>query len=65
VTALSNVMTSLQGADVQPTTMQLNAIASARTLGSRVMTRWGALRTTELATLNATLKSAGMPVIVP
>ena len=28
-------MTSLQGADVQPTTMQLNAIARARAIGAR------------------------------
>jgi len=64
VAALSGVMTSLQGADVQPTTMQLNAIASARALGTRVMTRWATLRTTELAALNGTLKSAGMAAIV-
>ena len=64
VAALSGVMTSLQGADVQPTTMQLNAIARARALGTRVMTRWATLRTTELAALNGTLKSAGMAAIV-
>jgi len=64
VAALSGVMTSLQGADVQPTTMQLNAIAGARALGTRVMTRWATLRTTELAALNGTLKSAGMAAIV-
>jgi hypothetical protein len=64
VTALSNAMNSLQGADVQPTTLQLNAIARARALGTRMMTRWSALRTTELETLNATLKSAGMPAIL-
>jgi hypothetical protein len=63
VAALSGVMTSLQGADVPPTTMQLNAIASARALGTRVMTRWATLRTTELAALNGTLKSAGMAAI--
>jgi hypothetical protein len=65
VAALSGVMTSLQGADVQPTTMQLNAIVSARAGGARVMTRWATLRTTELAALNATLKSAGMAAIFP
>ncbi len=62
--ALAGVMTSLQDADVQPTTMQLNAIASARAIAARVMARWTRLRTTELAALNATLKSAGMTAIV-
>jgi hypothetical protein len=58
-------MNLLQAADVRPTTVQLNAIASARTNAAKVMVRWNALRTTELTTLNATLKTAGLAPIVP
>jgi hypothetical protein len=63
--ALAGVMNSLQGADVQPTAIQVNAIASARANAARVMTRWTAIRTTELATLNGILTSAGAAAIVP
>jgi hypothetical protein len=58
-------MTLLQGADVQPTTLELNTIAAARAAASRVMARWTALRTTDLAALNATLKGAGIAAIQP
>jgi hypothetical protein len=61
--ALAGVMSSLQSADVQPTTIQLSAIARARTTAAGVMARWSALRTTELAALNGTLKSAGMAIV--
>jgi photosystem II stability/assembly factor-like uncharacterized protein len=63
--ALSGVMNLLQGADVRPTTVQLDAIAAARANAAKVMARWNTLRTTELATLNATLKSSGLEPIVP
>ncbi|MEO7359440.1 MAG: hypothetical protein ABI120_03875, partial [Gemmatimonadaceae bacterium] len=62
-TALGGVMNLLQGADVRPTTVQLNAIAAARAQGTRVMTRWTALRTTELAALNRTLTAARLSAI--
>jgi hypothetical protein len=61
--ALSGVMNSLQGADVQPTALQLAAITNARQLAARVMARWNALKTTDLAALDATLKSAGLETI--
>jgi hypothetical protein len=61
--ALTGVMNSLQGADVQPTANQLTAIAAARNEAASVLSRWTKLRTTSLATLNATLKSAGLPVL--
>ena len=56
-------MNLLQGADVRPTTVQLNAIAKALAEGARVMARWTALRTTELAALNTTLAAAGVAAI--
>ena len=58
-------MNSLQSADVQPTTVQLNAIAAARADASRVMARWSGLRTTGLSALNATLRAAGLGTIQP
>ena len=57
---LTGVMTSLQSADVQPTTVQLEAIAAARARASRTMQQWTVLRGTELTALNAILKSAGI-----
>ncbi|MEP6836059.1 MAG: hypothetical protein ABJB74_21900 [Gemmatimonas sp.] len=61
--ALGGVMNLLQGADVRPTTVQLNAIAAARAQGTRVMARWTALITTELVALNRTLTAAGLSAI--
>jgi hypothetical protein len=58
-------MTSVQGADVRPTTVQLDAIARARTTASRAMARWSALKTIDLAALNVKLKTAGLPTIAP
>ena len=56
-------MNLLQGADVRPTTVQLNAIATARAQGTRVMVRWTALSTTELAAVNRMLAAAGLAAI--
>jgi hypothetical protein len=53
-------MNLLQGADVRPTTVQLNAIAAARAQAGRVMARWTALTTVELDALNAKLSAAGL-----
>jgi hypothetical protein len=61
--ALAGVMNLLQGADVTPTTVQLNAIAAARTQASAVMARWNAIRTVELPAINAKLKAAGLDAI--
>jgi hypothetical protein len=57
-------MNALQNADVQPTAVQLAALTEARELADRVMARWAALRTTELAALNRQLAAAGLPAIV-
>ena len=56
-------MNILQGADVPPTTVQLNAIADARATASKAMARWDAIKTVDLPALNAKLKAAGLPAI--
>ena len=61
--ALSSLMTSLQGADVAPTTVTLNAISSAQANAGSVMARWAELRTTDLEALNALLQGANLPPI--
>ena len=62
-TSLSAVMSTLQSADVQPTALQVRTIESALTNARAVMARWNALKTTELAALNAQLKAAGVDAI--
>jgi photosystem II stability/assembly factor-like uncharacterized protein len=57
---LAGVMNILQGADVQPTAIQLKAIAAARTAASGVMAKWTALETVDLPAINAKLKAAGL-----
>jgi len=64
-TALAGVMNTLQAADVQPTAVQLRAIASARQIAARVMARYQMLTGPELAALNAKLKAAGIEAITP
>jgi photosystem II stability/assembly factor-like uncharacterized protein len=63
--ALAGVMNLLQGADVRPTTVQLDAIANARATASKAMTKWTAIKTVDLPALNAKLKAAGLPVVNP
>jgi photosystem II stability/assembly factor-like uncharacterized protein len=58
--SLGVLANSLGSADVQPTASQAAAISAARTAAARVMSRWRALSTTELAALNVTLKPAGI-----
>jgi hypothetical protein len=62
---LAGVMNLLQGADVRPTMVQVNAIANARATASRVMARWTAIKTVDLAALNAKLKAAGLTPVAP
>jgi hypothetical protein len=63
VASLGGVMNALQAADVQPTAIQLAAIASARQTAAGTMARWTALKTVDLAALNLALKTAGLPVV--
>jgi hypothetical protein len=60
--ALSGVMNSLQGADVQPTALQVTSIETALRNARAAMARWNALKTTDLAALNAQLKPAGLTI---
>jgi photosystem II stability/assembly factor-like uncharacterized protein len=62
---LAAVMTSLQSADVRPTTVQLNAIAAARATADRLMTEWAAMKSTDLVALNTKLKAAGLRELRP
>ena len=62
-TALSGVMNVLQAADVQPTAVQLKAIAAARRAGTAAMARWTAVKTVDLTAINAKLKAAGLQPI--
>jgi photosystem II stability/assembly factor-like uncharacterized protein len=61
--ALAGVMNLLQGADAQPTALQLKTMTGALDHARAVMARWSAIRTTELAALNARLKTAGLAQI--
>jgi hypothetical protein len=56
---------AMQSADVTPTAGAVAACASARQTANEVMRRWTALKTTELAALNAKRKAAGQPPIAP
>jgi photosystem II stability/assembly factor-like uncharacterized protein len=59
-TALSGVMNSLQGADVQPTANQLAAFAAARKTADAAMVAWTTLKTVDLPAINLKLKTAGI-----
>ena len=60
--ALAGVMNSLQRADAQPTALQVTSIETALRNARAAMVRWNALKTTELAALNAQLKAAGIAI---
>jgi hypothetical protein len=60
--ALSGVMNSLQGADTQPTALQVTAIETALRNARAAMARWNTLKTTEITALNAQLKPAGITI---
>jgi hypothetical protein len=59
----SGAMNTMQSADVAPTANQRRTIAAAHAAADPAMASWRALRTTELQTLNARLKTAGLPVV--
>lgn len=60
---LSGLMNSLQAADVQPTAVQLAAITAARANQAKAEARWTALKTVDLAALNAKLSASGLDQI--
>jgi photosystem II stability/assembly factor-like uncharacterized protein len=59
------VMNILQGADVRPTTVQVNAITAARAAVDRALARWRAVKSIQLPALNAQLKTEGLPAVTP
>ncbi len=57
--ALAGVMNVLQGADVTPPAVSVTAITNAQQAATAVMQRWNALKTVDLAAINAKLQAAG------
>jgi photosystem II stability/assembly factor-like uncharacterized protein len=63
--ALMPLIHMLEEADVTPTTQLAAAVADRRAALAGAMASWNALRTADLAALNAQLKAAGLPAIQP
>ncbi len=61
--SLGGVMSSLQAADVKPTTVELTAIIAARATAVKVMARWTAIKTVDVPALNAKLKAAHLGIL--
>jgi photosystem II stability/assembly factor-like uncharacterized protein len=59
-----SAMTLIDGTDGELTPQALAVATEARRSADTVDARWTALRTTELAALNAKLRAAGLPVVV-
>ncbi len=57
-------MNSMQAADVAPTANHVAAVTAAQANAARVMARWNALRTVDLAALNARLKAAARALTI-
>ena len=62
-TGLAGVMNILQGADVRPTTVQLKAIAAARTAAAEAIAKWQVVKAVDLPAVNAKLTAAGLAAI--
>ena len=60
---LTSLMSQLQAADAAPTSPLAKAVNERRQALSALMAKWNALRTTDLAALNAQLKAANLPPI--
>ncbi|HET7373537.1 MAG TPA: hypothetical protein VFJ20_09125, partial [Gemmatimonadaceae bacterium] len=54
---------AMQEAEVTPTAAQVASVARARTDAKAVMDRWTAIKTRDLAALNAKRKAAGEPAV--
>jgi hypothetical protein len=61
--SLTSLIGLLQGADVAPTTQLVAAVTERQHVLATIRTRWNALKTVELAAVNAQLKKAGLPAI--
>ena len=60
--ALRTVMNTLDGADVQPTALQVATVETALGNARAAMARWHAAKTTELGALNTRIASAGITI---
>ena len=56
-------MSLLQAADAAPTTQAVAAVTERREALRALMAKWDALKTKDLAALNAALKAASLPAI--
>jgi len=56
-------MSSLTGADVQPTSLQLTSMTTALSNARSAMAKWKAITSVDLPAVNVTLKAAGMATI--
>jgi hypothetical protein len=54
---------AMQGAESAPTANEIAACSRARNQYGAVRSRWTALKTTGLATLNTKRKAAGLPIV--
>jgi photosystem II stability/assembly factor-like uncharacterized protein len=63
IATLSAAMNMLQGADVRPTTVQVNAITAARTAAEKLTAQWRAMKAVDLPALNTQLRAVGLPVV--
>jgi hypothetical protein len=61
--SLASLMAVLQGADATPTSQLTAAVAGARQALAKLMTRWTALRTQDLSSLNSRLRESNLAVI--
>jgi photosystem II stability/assembly factor-like uncharacterized protein len=61
--SLTQLMRLLEGADVAPTTQAVAAAADRRAALAKLLERWNALKSRDLADLNARLKQANLPAV--
>jgi hypothetical protein len=61
--SLTSLMGLLQGADVAPTVQLVAAVTERQLALGKLKAQWAALRTVDLAAVNAELKKAGLPAI--
>ena len=61
--SLESLIALLQGADATPTSQLVAAVGDARQALAKLMTRWTALRTQDLANLNSRLRESSLAVI--
>ncbi|HEV2386646.1 MAG TPA: hypothetical protein VGS20_05255 [Candidatus Acidoferrales bacterium] len=61
--SLLALMGMLEGADVAPTTPEVEAVAARRQTFAKMMARWTALKTQDLAKLNHQLEQGNLPAI--